>query len=401
MPTPDAGIYSATQLNPLREAIIHIVSCQSANDVPDLCLRLGLAAGDTEESFKSKAKYVQRRLAGRPASDLILTAQKLLQDYESFQLSEALNKVLELNEQRITELTRRRIIGVFKGRSFSTQFRDIDFVDRAFPLKDMKSRWWNNTSHNTMYDDFFQATVQNDDWSNEDIAEALDLLHCSQRQFFRFLESVTDPVCQTPEVQAELEGLINGHLEHDGYRLVVDGKMSGSPVYVVRASGNQSPANDDISSVLKSFDVGTVHARWTAAQDRQISDPEGAITLARTLLEDVCKWIIDEAGESYQEKDDLPVLYKNLSKILNIAPDNHTEAIFKQILGNCQSIVESLGALRNKISDAHSLGPKRVRPASRHAQLAVNLSGSMASFLVLTWNERKPKSVAGTNGAAN
>ncbi len=400
MPTPAARIYSAAQLNPLREAIIHLVSCQSANDVPDICSRHGLGAGDTEESFKSKAKYVQRRLTGLPGSDLILTAQKLLQEFESFQLSEELNKVLELHEKRISELTRRRIIGVFQGRPFSTEFRDIDFADRVFPLKDMKSQWWNHSGHNTMYDDFFQATVRNDDWSNDDIAEALGLLTCSQRQFFRFLEALTDPICQTPEVQAELHGLINGHLEHDGYRLVIEGKMSGSPVYVVRASGNQSPANDDISNVLKSFDADTVHARWTGAMDRQLTDPEGAITLARTLLEDVCKWIIVEANETYQEKDDLPILYKTLSRILNIAPDNHTEAIFKQILGSCQSIVESLGALRNKISDAHSLGPKRVRPAARHAQLAVNLSGSMASFLVLTWNERKAKDATDAGGAA-
>jgi hypothetical protein len=117
--------------------------------------------------------------------------------------------------------------------------------------------------------------------------------------------------------------------------------------------------------------------------------PEGAITLARTLLEDVCKWILDEAGETWREADDLPVLYRKLAKLLKLAPDDHTEQVFKQILGSCQSVVESLGALRNKLGDAHSPGPKRARPHARHAELAVNLSGAMATFLVATWEARK------------
>jgi hypothetical protein len=89
------------------------------------------------------------------------------------------------------------------------------------------------------------------------------------------------------------------------------------------------------------------------------------------------------------EQDDLPALYRKLSKAVQLAPDDHSEQVFKQILGNCQSVVESLGALRNKLGDAHGGGPKRARPAPRHAELAVNLAGSMATFLVATWEARK------------
>jgi hypothetical protein len=75
--------------------------------------------------------------------------------------------------------------------------------------------------------------------------------------------------------------------------------------------------------------------------------------------------------------------------VLKLAPDDHTEQVFKQILGSCQSVVESLGALRNKLSDAHSPGPKRARPQARHAELAVNLAGAMSTFLVATWAARQ------------
>lgn len=41
---------------------------------------------------------------------------------------------------------------------------------------------------------------------------------------------------------------------------------------------------------------------------RREADSEGAITLARSLLETVTKHILDEMEEPYSEKDDLPKL---------------------------------------------------------------------------------------------
>jgi hypothetical protein len=93
--------------------------------------------------------------------------------------------------------------------------------------------------------------------------------------------------------------------------------------------------------------------------------------------------------KSDTDRDELPALYRKLAKAMSLAPDDHTESIFKQILGGCSAIVEGLGALRNKLSDAHSPGPKRARPMPRHAELAVGLSGAMAQYLVATWNARQ------------
>lgn len=149
-----------------------------------------------------------------------------------------------------------------------------------------------------------------------------------------------------------------------------------------------SPSDVSISGALMRFDSEVVHKRWAAALDRRKNDPEGAITLARTLLEDVLKWLLTKQQIPYDSKADMPVLYRAVAKSLNLAPDAHTEDIFKRILGSCQSVVESLGTLRNKLGDAHSSGPLRAKPHSRHAELAVNLAGTMATFLVATWEAR-------------
>lgn len=152
--------------------------------------------------------------------------------------------------------------------------------------------------------------------------------------------------------------------------------------------GNGSPADEAISSALHRFDREVVHRRWTDALERRATDPEGAITLARTLLEDVIKWLLSKQNVAYDEKADLPVLYRLIAADLRLAPDAHTEDVFKRILGSCQSVVESLGTLRNKLGDAHSTGPRRVKPHGRHAELAVNLAGTMATFLIATWERQ-------------
>jgi hypothetical protein len=151
------------------------------------------------------------------------------------------------------------------------------------------------------------------------------------------------------------------------------------------------PADKHVSDVLSKFDVENVHAVWQKALERRKDDPEGAITSARTLLEAVCKHILDEADVPYEDDVDLPKLYKTAAAQLNLAPSQHTETIFKQILGGCTAVVEGLGALRNRLSDSHGKGPKGAKPDTRHAELAVNLAGSMATFLIETWEHGKTK----------
>jgi Abortive infection C-terminus len=151
----------------------------------------------------------------------------------------------------------------------------------------------------------------------------------------------------------------------------------------------RSPADESISGALSKLDADHVHAVWNKALERRSPDPEGAITAARTLLESVCKLILDEEGVAYDPKADLPVLYRAVADKLALAPDQHTQQVFKQILGGCQSIVGGLAGVRNRLSDSHGQGKKPIRPSPRHAELAVNLSGAMATFLVATWQARR------------
>lgn len=152
------------------------------------------------------------------------------------------------------------------------------------------------------------------------------------------------------------------------------------------------PHENNINEILNNFNEKTVSKAWSKALNRVADDPDGAITMARTILETVCKHILDDNQITYASDIQLSELYKETAKILNLAPEQHQESIFKQILGGCSGVVNGLGTLRNKLGDAHGL-PKDAQIAKpRHSLLAVNLAGSMAGFLVSTYlEEHKPK----------
>lgn len=299
--------------------------------------------------------------------------------------------------------TRRRLLAGFDGEPLCTEYDEIEFLETIWPIAAMPGNQ-NNVSFDdigfrSLKDDIFQHMRRNDDWTNRELLERLGLMTASRKLLFRFLEASVHPTVIQDGVQRARVERINAHLQHDGYRLARTGSISGSAVFTVAAHSIGSPADAAISSALQRFDPDLIHGRWTAALDRRSHDPAGAITLARTLLEDVCRWLLDELGEPASDQDDLPALYRKLAKALKLAPDDHSEQVFKQILGSCQSVVESLGALRNKLGDAHGGGRKRAKPAARHAELAVNLAGSMATFLVATWEARSTASGPGSASA--
>jgi hypothetical protein len=161
------------------------------------------------------------------------------------------------------------------------------------------------------------------------------------------------------------------------------------PILTILETETRTPSDSSISETIGKVDSGYILETWQKALDRRATDAEGAITAARTLLESVCKHILDEFGVSYNDTADLPSLCSLAAKQLKLSPSQHTELVFKQILGGCQTVVEGLGALRNRHSDAHGKGARAVRPSPRHAALAVNLSGTVATFLLETFEARK------------
>lgn len=157
-------------------------------------------------------------------------------------------------------------------------------------------------------------------------------------------------------------------------------------------AGDRAAGDESISTSLTQFGADAIQAAWQKALSRRSSDPEGAITASRTLVESVCKHILDDAAVAYESDADFPKLWALTAAQLNLMPAQHEHDAFKRILGNCQAVVDGLASIRNRVGDAHGKGRKPVAAKPRHAELAVNLAGAMASFLLATWLERPTSS---------
>ncbi|MDD2505179.1 MAG: abortive infection family protein [Bacilli bacterium] len=147
-------------------------------------------------------------------------------------------------------------------------------------------------------------------------------------------------------------------------------------------SNNHLMADDNLTSGIASYGRDYIISAWNKALERRSSDPKGAITVSRTLLETVCKYILDDLSIEYDDKSDMPVLYGLVANNLHLAPNQQTEQIMKQITGGCFSVVQGIGSIRNKISDAHGEGEEQTLVDNKYSMFIVNLAGSLSLFLL-------------------
>jgi hypothetical protein len=372
----------------LRDLVASALYPTKAYSLPAVCERYGLDPGDEDEAFSSKTRYVMRRLEKLSDEQVLEIARQVVHEYPHDALQAAIEE-LESSGRLLSDLSRQHLAEALNTYSLGGKRDLMELLRKHFPSIDQEISIYDPFEF--LADDIERHVLRNNDWDNFEVLERAGFLKCSQAKLFQFLEDVLNPIRRDHEEQEDMVAVLNPILRRDGYVLAPDRQVSGYPVYTVKettATGAQ-PADTLISQTLISFDEGSVHHAWQKALDRRARDPEGAITAAKTLLESVCKNIIEEDGGSYGEHDDLPKLYRSAAERLNLAPSQHNEEIFRTILGNCQSVVGSLAGLRNKLGDSHGQGRRHVKPSARHAELAVNLAGSMSMFLVSTWTTRK------------
>ncbi len=141
-------------------------------------------------------------------------------------------------------------------------------------------------------------------------------------------------------------------------------------------------ANPVIPDVLQGVNWVEVNRAWEKAIARISSDPQGAVTAARTLLETVCLHILEQRKITHERDGDLQRLYKATANALQLSPAQHTEEIFKTVLGGCAAAANGLAGLRNRMGDSHGRGMNDPQIQPRHARLAVNASCTVALFLL-------------------
>jgi hypothetical protein len=130
-----------------------------------------------------------------------------------------------------------------------------------------------------------------------------------------------------------------------------------------------------------------------------LKDPAAAIGAAKELVESTLKFILDDYGVEYSEREaSLTDLYKLAATSLRLTREAVPESAkgsraSHRILQNLATAVQSLAELRNELGVGH--GRTAPSPAlARHARLAANSARAVVEFLLETWHERRSTEAA-------
>lgn len=198
--------------------------------------------------------------------------------------------------------------------------------------------------------------------------EVYDLVVAAPRPVHIALES-------NSELSNLIETAIRGCAESEGMQV-------RGINWIPRTVSASDDLDRELGLTLKSFDAEHVSRFWRKCLDRKSSDPDGAITAARSMLESVCKHILNSRSILFDYTSNLPSLFHATLDCLSLSPRQQTDDTLRRLLGNCQSIVNGLASIRNDIGDAHGKVDGELTASALEAELAVNLAASVAMFVL-------------------
>lgn len=303
-------------------------------------------------------------------------------------------------EQRISEVTRRAIFDDFRVTriSWSGGMAETEFLSRLYDLAALPSH---DGRFDSMSGDIWQHRENNFDWENDWVFtdSRLDLAAGPDEVLLRFLCETVHPAVRTnSEEVVVLVHAFNGHLAPDGWELVEGKPISGRPTYIAQ---HRSVATISIQHDIDILSDEYVRELDTKCESRlSQQDLDGAVTVARTLLETVLGELeLRLAGAKGDYKGDLPKQFKRVTKLLRMDEERtDLDERFKDVIRGLIQVANGLASIRNKASDGHTRARK---PALHHARVTVNSARTVVGFLVESYHYQIEKGLLTKAGSAD
>lgn len=168
---------------------------------------------------------------------------------------------------------------------------------------------------------------------------------------------------------------INGILYFSGNELVQTGS-----VFVIQKIGTTiSVAAPSVTAIDRRY-ITDISER--AMKDISDGNYDSAITKSRTLVEEVFCYVIEKKGVEPSESGDMGKLYNQVKQIYNMHQDKDVDKRINGLLSGLEKILSAIAEMRNKVSDSHGVGSKRINISDHHARLFVNSAMTMADFVL-------------------
>jgi len=244
-------------------------------------------------------------------------------------------------------------------------------ISSSFGLPATYSWGGSNRSRWEYIDDLLEYCIK-----NNKVSDLLGFLF-SKGQFVEKLKGNTPTIIDETynRIIETIIQQINGILYFGGNELYVAGKQflmrSVTATVTVEAPAIKQIDRDYIKSLSE-----------RALKDIDDSNFDSAITKSRTLLEEVFCYVIERKSEIPSDKGDIGKLYGQVKSLYNMHTQKDHDKRINTLLSGLNNIVSSIAETRNKVSDSHGLGGKRINISDYHARLCVNSATVMADFIL-------------------
>ena len=115
---------------------------------------------------------------------------------------------------------------------------------------------------------------------------------------------------------------------------------------------------------------------------------DSVVTKSRTYIEETCIFILEQKGLPHSEKGEVEKLYEECKKALNMKQSSEWNTLILDLVSGLNKIVKSIGSMRNKNSDSHGVGSKRITIKKREASLIANSSITLCDYLLAVFNSQ-------------
>ncbi|WP_415895896.1 abortive infection family protein [Neptuniibacter sp. PT34_22] len=149
-------------------------------------------------------------------------------------------------------------------------------------------------------------------------------------------------------------------------------------------------ATENLASYLETEGYKAAHDDFERAIAFIDTDPEQAMGSASSILESICKGVLERLKITIPKDQTLKSLVKATYGAMDLSPESHADPDIKQVLGGIANAAVGIGVIRTKHSSFHGRtdAQKRYRLTARHARLAVGSSAVLGCFLIETYLER-------------
>lgn len=176
---------------------------------------------------------------------------------------------------------------------------------------------------------------------------------------------------------------INGALYFGGHELI----KIGEQFRIIKKGETVSVAAPSVKTIDRAYIISLSER---AMKDVIEENFDSAITKSRTLLEEVFCYTIEKKNEIPSESGDIGKLYSQVKTLYNMHQNKDLDKRINGLLSGLEKILSAIAEMRNKGSDSHGVGTKRINISEHHARLFVNSAMTMADF-VLSVSEKSTK----------